>query len=111
MAEAVLGVVETFLDVSGAHPASERSCQLGDESDEDLLVSVLNEMIYLLDTAHEIPVDVEVDASDGGIDVRFAMVDAASLPQVGAAPKGVSLSDLRFGQGAAGWSCSVTVDV
>jgi SHS2 domain-containing protein len=111
MAEAVLGAVETFLDVTAAHPTTSRSCQLAAESDEDLLVAVLDEVIYLLDTANEIPVDVEVDAVDGGVDVRFAMVGAASVPQVGAVPKAVSLNDLRFGPGPSGWSCSVTLDV
>jgi SHS2 domain-containing protein len=111
IAEAVLGTVETFLDVTSVHPTTSRSCQVDDESDEDLLVAVLNEVIYLLDTTNEVPVDVEVDAVNGGVDVRFAMVDAASLPQVGAVPKAVSLYDLRLAPGALGWSCSVTLDV
>jgi SHS2 domain-containing protein len=111
IAEAVLGAVETFLDVSAAHPTTERSCELSDESDEDLLVAVLEEVIYLLDTANAVPVDVEVEPVDGGVDVRFAMVDAVSLPQVGAVPKAVSWHDLRLARGDQGWWCSVTLDV
>jgi SHS2 domain-containing protein len=111
IAEAVLGAVETFLDVAGAHPTTERSCELAEDTDEDLLVAVLEEVIYLLDTAGAVPVDVEVDAVDGGIDVRFAMVDATSVPQVGAVPKAVSWHDLRFGRDLGRWSCSVTLDV
>lgn len=111
IAEAVLGAVETFLDISDAHPTMSRTCELAADDDEDLLVAVLDEVVYLLDTAQEVPVDVEVDAVNGGVDVRLAMVDAGSLPRVGAVPKGVSWNDLRFARGPRGWSCSVTLDV
>jgi SHS2 domain-containing protein len=111
VAEAVLGTVETFLDTSTAHPSSTHACRLSAKDDEDLLVAVLDEVIYLMDTAGQVPVDVELEPVDGGVDVRFAMIDAGMLPQVGAVPKAVSLNELRFGAGPRGWSCSVTLDV
>lgn len=111
IAEAVLGTVESFLDIGSAHPDHERQCQLTAHSDEDLLAAVLDEVIYYLDTAGEAPVDVEVEALDGDIDVRFAMADARALTQVGAVPKAVSLHELSLALGAAGWQCSVTLDV
>lgn len=111
IAEAVLGTVEAFLDTSSAHPAGTYRCQLSANSDEDLLVAVLDEVIYLLDTAGAVPLDVELEPVDGDIEARFATIDAATLPQVGAVPKGVSLYELSLAPGPAGWSCSVTLDV
>jgi SHS2 domain-containing protein len=109
--EAVLGTTESFLDTSLAYPQRTRRCRLPAERDDDLLVAVLEEMIYLLDTEGEAPVDIELHDLDGGVEVHFAMVDATTLPQLGAIPKAVSLNDIRLSQGRAGWRCAVTLDV
>lgn len=111
IAEAVLGVVEAFADTTAVHPDKVRECWFADSSDEDLLVNVLDETIYYLDTEYEVPVDVEVEPRTDGVSVRFAMVDAARVQRVGATPKGVSLHGLRIGSFAGTWSCSVIVDV
>jgi SHS2 domain-containing protein len=44
------------------------------------LVAVLDDVIFLLDTSGEAPVDVHLQDVDGGIDVEFTMVDASALP-------------------------------
>jgi SHS2 domain-containing protein len=111
IAEAVLGVVEAFADTTAVHADKVRECWFADSSDEDLLVNVLDETIYYLDTEYEVPVDVEVEPRTDGVSVRFAMVDAARVQRVGATPKGVSLHGLRIGSFAGTWSCSVIVDV
>ncbi len=109
--QAVLGTVESFLDTSLAYPKRTRRCRLTEARDDDLLVAVLDEVIYVLDTEGEAPVDVDVKDTDGGVDVTFAMVDASTLPQVGAVPKAFSLNEIRLSQGRAGWRCLVTLDV
>jgi protein archease len=109
--QAVLGAVESFLDTSLARPQGSRRCTLTGDRDDDLLVAVLEEAIYYLDTASEAPVDLDVEGVDGGVAVSFAMVDASTLPQVGAVPKAVSLNDLRLTHSHKGWRCSVTLDV
>jgi SHS2 domain-containing protein len=111
IAEAVLGVVDAFADVTSVHPDRIRECWFADSSDEDLLVDVLDEAVFLLDTEHEVPVDVEVEPRDDGVAVQFAMADAAAVQRVGAVPKGVSLHGLRIGPHAGVWSCSVIVNV
>lgn len=111
IAQAVSGAVESFLDTSTAHPERTRSCRLTAHSDEDLLVAVLDEVIFRLDTDGEAPVDVELEPGEGDVDVRFAMVEVGGLPQVGAVPKAVSLHELRLERGPRGWRCSVTLDV
>ncbi len=109
--EAVLGTVASFLDSSSAQPRHTRLSRLTADRDDDLLVAVLDEVIYLLDTEGEAPVDVDLNGADGAVDANFAMVDATTLPQVGAVPKAFSLNDLRFSHGQHGWRCAVTLDV
>jgi SHS2 domain-containing protein len=109
--QAVLGVVETFLDTSGARPQRTRRRRLSGGRDDDLLIAVLDEMIYLLDTEGEAPVDLALRSAGGVVDVSFAMVDAGTLPQIGSVPKAVSLNELRFSHGKQGWHCAVTLDV
>jgi SHS2 domain-containing protein len=111
IAEAVLGLVEGFADISGVRPTGTESVQVSDASDDDLLVAVLDEVIYRLEVAGDVPVDVEVEAMNGGLDVRLAVVDLDAVPITGAAPKAVSLYELHLSPGPRGWTCSVTVDV
>jgi SHS2 domain-containing protein len=61
--EAVLGTVESFLDTSLARAQRIRQCRLTGERDDDLLLAVLEEIIYVLDTAGEAPVDVALEAT------------------------------------------------
>ena len=111
VAEAVLGAVESFVDATraGAPVACDRPVEAA--TDEDLLVAVLDELVYLMDTTGQVPVGVVVTPRDVGAEVRFEMVDAERLPQVGAVPKAVSLHELSIARDAGGWTCSVTLDV
>lgn len=111
IAQAVMGAVEAFADTAYSGPTSPRVCRLDAESDEDLLVAVLDEVVYLMDSEQVVPVAVEVAAVGRGLEVRFAMAPAGSVPQVGAVPKAVSLHGLRLASDQRGWSCSVTLDV
>lgn len=108
--QAVLGTVASFLDTSKAHPNHTFLRRLTADRDDDLLVAVLDEVIYLLDTTGEAPVDLGIKGTDGGVDVTFSMADASTL-QAGAVPKGVSLNDLHLSHGHNGWRCAVTLDV
>ncbi|MGB8391534.1 archease [Mycobacterium sp.] len=109
--QAVLATVESFLDLSSAQPDHTRVRRVIADRDDDLLVAVLDEVIYLLDTAGEAPVDLELQDIDDGVDVTFAMTDASALVQLGAIPKAVSLNELRFWHGRHGWRCLATLDV
>lgn len=111
IAQAVHGAVASFADTSSAGPGRVHTRRLAADGDEDLLVAVLDEIVYLLDAAGEVPVDVAVDSGAGTAEVRFSMADVASVTQVGAVPKAVSLHGLRLERGPGGWSCSVTLDV
>ncbi len=115
LTEAVRGLVGSFLDLGDATASGEASARFAPDRDEDLLVAVLEEVIYLVEVHERVPVDAEVDEhADGGLMVRFAVADADATELVGAVPKAVALHGLRFEHGECGWPgwhCHVTVDV
>jgi len=98
----VVGTVDALLDISGTHPQTTRQCHLDAHSDEDLLVAVLDEQIHLMDTTGDVPIDAELEPVEEGVDVRFAMVDAATVPQIGVVPKAVTLHELWLAEGPTG---------
>lgn len=110
VAEAVTALVDTFADTTAARPVAEREFHPPAGADEDLLVSVLDEVIFRMDTAGELPVHTEV-TDDGGTVVRWRMAATDDVELIGAVPKAVALHELRFGPDGPGWSCAVTFDV
>ncbi|MEV6812756.1 archease [Micromonospora sp. NPDC051296] len=112
VAEAVAALVESFTDAAGARPAAEREFHAPAAGDEDLLVGVLDEVIFRLETADELPLSTEVaDDGAGGLLVRWRTTASGEVELTGAVPKAVSLHELRFGGDGTGWSCAVTLDV
>ncbi|MDX2847774.1 archease [Actinacidiphila glaucinigra] len=113
LVEAVMGLVECFADVAGVRPACVRRVPVAEAPDDDLLADLLDEVIFRLEVHGEVPVDVEAESDDdgGGLDVRMAVADVASVEVVGAVPKAVSLGELHLAPGPYGWTCAATVDV
>lgn len=110
VAEAVLGTVEAFAEVAPG-PVQVRRCAVVADTDEDLLVAVLDEMVFVLDTTGAVPVQVEISPTGDGAEVTFGLAGPDRVEQVGAVPKAVSLQDLRLEQRDGRWRCSVTLDV
>ncbi|GAA2457623.1 archease [Streptomyces glaucus] len=110
LTEAVLGMVESFADVSGVRPTAVDRVRLAEGSDEDLLATLLDEVIFRLEVHGQVPVDVEADEDEGGLDVRLAVAGLRDVEITGAAPKAVAWNELRIGPDAYGWSCAVTID-
>jgi protein archease len=113
LAEAVRGLVDSFAVVSAARPRHTAERRLIARSDEDLLVAVIEEVIYRLDADGEIPVTAAVrQAPGGGVFLTLPLADVTEAEITGAAPKAASLHDLRCAADAAGrWSCGITIDV
>ncbi|MEU8571505.1 archease [Streptomyces pathocidini] len=125
IAEAVLGLVASFADVTGVHPERFVTVSVPEGPAEDMLLAVLDEVIYRLEVHGEVPVDVEADGADAigddigdedadlgdRLDLRFAVAAAEAVEPVGAPPKAVSLHGLTFATDHVRWACSVTVDV
>ncbi|MEU1592893.1 archease [Streptomyces sp. NPDC005708] len=111
LAQAVRGMCESFLDLAGAVALRTRDVVVRAGTDEDLLVALLEEVVYRLDTDGEIPLDVELTPHGDGLRAGLRMADAESLPGTGAVPKAVTLHELDIAGGPRGWRCSVTLDV
>ncbi|MGH3328974.1 MAG: archease [Streptomycetales bacterium] len=114
LAEAVVGFVESFVDLSESPPerADRTRCiDLGEEADEDVLVAVLNEVIYLMETVGEIPVSADAERAGAHVRVWLHVVPVDWVEVTGAVPKAVSLHELSFAPDARGWACQVTIDV
>lgn len=112
IAEAVRSLVETFADTAAVVPERTAGLTVPAGSDPDMLLAVLDEVIYRLEVDGEIALSADAAAAPGGgLRVRLSLGDAAQAAETGAVPKAVSLHDLRFGGDESGWSCAVTVDV
>lgn len=115
LAEAVQALVETFADIGEAVPNDSVVLALPEESDEELLVAVLDEVIYQIDVYGRVAVDASIDertgATKGQVEVRLATVPVEAVDQVGAVPKAIALHGLRFGREAGMWRARVVIDV
>lgn len=115
IAEAVRALVECFVDVTRAAAGEDVAVSLDPETDEDLLVAVLDEVIYQIEVHDRVAVDVEVDEEDaedgGGTVVHLATVSATDVELIGAVPKAVAWHELSFACSAGTWRCHVTIDV
>ncbi|GHH17074.1 archease [Streptomyces lanatus] len=111
LVEAALGMVECFADVTAVRPTSVERVRLVEDSDEELLTALLDEVVVRLDVDGRVPVDLEADATEGDVDVRLSLADLADVRVTGASPKDLTWHGLRIGPDPYGWSCAVTVDV
>ncbi|MEU6539509.1 archease [Streptomyces sp. NPDC047000] len=120
LAQAVRGVCESFLDLTGTVTAGTagapgaartRHAELRAARDEDLLTALLEEVVFWLDTEDEVPLEVELTPVTGGLRCALRMADAGAFPVTGAVPKAVTLHELDVTRGPEGWTCSVTLDV
>lgn len=112
LAEAVGGLVDSFVDLATATASENFATTFAPGDDESLLVRLLDEVIYVLDVFGRVPIDAEVEETgDGGLVVHFATATADEVAVTGAAPKAVSLHALYFGFEAGRWRCQATIDV
>ena len=124
LAEAVRALVGSFADVAGARPRRFADVRIAAGADPDLLVAILDEVIYRIDAQDEIPVEVavraehaEVAGAEPGepaetIRLSLGLAGLESVGITGAAPKAVSLSELRCAPEKSGrWLASATIDV
>lgn len=78
---------------------------------EELLVLLLEEILYRAEAGGRVPVATDVEVQGNRLVGRFTTVPVAAVQIVGAIPKGVSYSDLAFEPAATGWQCRATIDV
>ena len=111
LAEAVAALTDSCADTSRAAPTGKHAFRLGAGSDEQLLVAVLEEVLYVLDAHDQVPVTTHLAADGAGLSGWFDVVDVHEIPTIGSAPKGIAWSGLTFDDADGRWCCRVTVDV
>jgi SHS2 domain-containing protein len=114
VAESLRGLLDSVADVRGAEATRTVECELTGASPADLLAAAVEEVIYILDTAGQIPVSVHVRPAGpaAGLVVTLELASVGDIEFIGAVPKGVSLYGLTCEPDATGhWSAVMTVDV
>jgi protein archease len=110
--ETVRGVVDTFADVTNVHATREIPLEVNAALDEDVVVTLVGDVCYLIDAEDLVVVDLEVEeAEDGSLEGMFYVAPVAAVQPEGAPPKGISRSDLSFERVGSEWHCHVVVDV
>lgn len=110
--EAVRALIDSFATVEEVAVTKPIPIALEPDRDEALLVSLLEEIIYLVDVLDSVPAGIVLeDAEDGGVAGFIDLVPAEAVHVHGSLPKGVSYADLAFAQQGDRWRCRVTIDV
>ncbi len=112
LTEALLALVETFAEVRD--PASTEVLPLSASATgaSDALVSLLEDVIYVVDALGVVPVRFHLaDAEDGSVAGDMEVVSASRVDLVGPVPKAVSYHELAIAPFEGGWRCRVLVDV
>lgn len=110
--EAARALVESFAHVEEVAATEPVPIALNHDGDEGFLVSLLEEIIYVVDILGSVPVRVTLEETeDGGVTGFFDLAPAAAVEIHGSLPKGVSFTDLVFVGDDDGWRCRATIDV
>ncbi|EST36793.1 hypothetical protein M878_00170 [Streptomyces roseochromogenus subsp. oscitans DS 12.976] len=80
-------MVGSFAELPADASCAARECVVAAEDDGRLMVAVLEEAIYRMDAADELPVDVTVTPEPGGIRVQFTVTDSSTATQTGPYPR------------------------
>jgi SHS2 domain-containing protein len=106
-------MVTSFADTQGNAPRAAVPFELEARDDEDALVRLLEEVIYIIEVKRLLAVDIRLDR-DPSARLRgvFQVVPLEKARIVGAAPKAVSWGGLRIAAETSGlWRARVTLDV
>jgi SHS2 domain-containing protein len=112
IAEAVAALVGSFVDTVHTHECAAHPFRIPVTTTEAALVTVLEEALYVLDMAGQVPLSTTIaDVGAGTVQGSFALADVSDRDLRGSVPKGISLSGLRLGREGELWRCRFTVDV
>jgi len=110
--EAMQALVEIFANPTDTAVLRSLPVSVDGGPDTDLLVSLLQEEIYLIDVFGVVPVRSHLAGTDkGGISGQIDVVDASEVELTGPVPKGVSYHGLEARLQDGRWHCRAVVDV
>lgn len=109
--EAVLALVESFADRPDVPATEPIEFELDPADDEELLVSLLEEAVYVIDVVG-VPVSVMVEETeDGALAGTFDVARFEQITQTGPMPKAVTRHELAFRLDGDVWRARATIDV
>ncbi len=110
--EAVTALLALCFAGSGATVVDHYTFHLRSASQESMLLDLLDEVIFVLDTLAAVPVSAEARRrADGGIDVTLMLADRDAVEIIGSAPKAVSRSGLGVDSEPNLVRCTFLIDV
>jgi SHS2 domain-containing protein len=110
--EAVAGLVAVYAEVDAGTPQSPLPVELGPGAAQEQLLVLLDEVVFVLDTAEGVPVAAEVRCrDDGGLDATLWTVPRDRVVPVGSVPKAIARSELAMVERPGHVWCRYLVDV
>lgn len=109
--EAVAAFVDIFVDKSRSPTGEPVAFDLGPGRPEDLLVLLLEEVLFNAETRGRVPASTRVEIQGDRLMGAFTLVPVETPDVIGSIPKGVSYNGLVFGPADGRWCCRATVDV
>lgn len=109
--EAAAAFVDVFADTTSAAEGSVEPFDVGPGPPDELLVLLLEEILFDADVRGHVPVATEVEVRGDHLVGRCAALPIEELDIIGPIPKGISYSQLEFGRSDHGWHCRATIDV
>lgn len=111
LAQAVQALAASFVDARGA-PTRPVPFTVRPDTDDELLVRLLDEVVFLVDARDLLPLTADVAAaSDGGLTGTFAAAPIETVEVVGAPPKAVAHHGVLLERRRDHWFARVTIDV
>jgi SHS2 domain-containing protein len=112
LVEAIGALVSIFAQVPEGSATTPLPVVVDPAPDPDLLVALLEEVIFCVDVLGKVPAGARLGQADGGgVAGTLEVVDAADVVLVGPVPKGVSWHGLEMVGDGGRWRCRVVVDV
>ena len=110
--EAVAALLAICLNGSEAAVAGQLEFTVPAGPADAMLLDLLDEVIYVLDTEPKVPIRAEATAqSDGAMKVELQLADREAVESTGSGPKAVSRSELSVENRPGQTHCSFLVDV
>lgn len=110
--QVVRAFAATFMQADAATCREWRSVGIQPGPDEEQLLALIDELLYLMDVDGEVPVVAKVSRlPDGGITARLGAVPTSEILQTGSVPKAASRHALAFARSHTAWRARVTIDV
>ncbi|HZD64818.1 MAG TPA: archease [Acidimicrobiales bacterium] len=112
LTEALVALVAGFAEVPEVPVTRLVPLDVGAVGPEDQLVSLLEDVIFTLDTLSVVPVRFHLaETESGGVAGDMEVVPAGEAVRSGPVPKAVSYHGLSMLADEEGWRCRVLVDV